>query len=575
MKNFEIAQIFYEMADILEMKNVQWKPRAYRRAAKAIETLTETVEEVYKKDGIKGLEEISGVGERLAKKIEEFLDTGKVKEYDRLKKMIPARLSELLEIESMGPRKANRLYKELGIKTIAQLERACKEHKVAKLRGFGPKAEENILLGIEMWKSGKERMLLGEVLPICHEIISALKKLKEVDRISEAGSLRRRKETIGDLDILITSSKPAKVADFFVSMPMVKRILAKGATRSSVILKNGLHTDLRVVEDAAFGSALQYFTGSKFHNIHTRQIAIKKGYKLSEYGIFSRRTGKRVAGRTEQEVYKALGLPYIEPELRENKGEIEAAIKGKLPNLVEKKDIRGDLHAHTKWSDGSATIEDMAKAARALGYEYICISDHSKTRVIAHGLDEDRILKQIAEIKKINQKLKGIKVLAGSEVDILANGELDFSDDLLKKLDIVIASVHSGFKTPENKMTERICTALENRYLDILGHPTGRIILSRAPYAINLNNVFDVALQNKKHMELDAFPDRLDLNDDNVRAAIEKGLKISIGTDAHNPDQLHMMDFGIYTARRGWAEKKDILNTYSLEQLKKFFPKIH
>jgi len=567
MKNFEIAQIFYEMADILEMQGVEWKPRAYRRAAKAIETLGKPIEEVYAQGGIKALEKIPGVGARLAAKIAEYLETGKIAEYEALKAQIPPELSELLEIESLGPKKAERLYRELGIKTIAELERACKEHKVAKLRGFGPKSEENILLGIQMWRRGQERMLLGEALPIAEEIIGLLKKLKEVNQISEAGSVRRRKETVGDLDILVTAKKSKPVMDAFVSMPMVARILSKGSTRSTVVLKNGLQVDLRVIDPACFGAALQYFTGSKEHNIQVRRIAIEKGYKLSEYGLFSRTTGKRIAGKTEQEVYNKLGLDWIPPELREASGEVEAAAAHKLPKLVQLKDIRGDLHMHTKWSDGAATIEQMARAAAALGHEYICITDHSKTRAIAHGLDEERLAAQIKEIRKLNRRLKGkIRVLAGIEVDILSDGKLDLAEDVLKKCDVVYAAVHSGFKMSEERMTARICRALQTGVVDVLAHPTGRIVLGRRPYAVNLEKVFEVAKEYGVHMEIDAFPDRLDLNDVNARAAIRAGLKLAIGTDAHNPDQLKLLKYGVFVARRAWATKKDILNTLPLKR---------
>ena len=572
MKNLEIARIFYEMADILEMQGVEWKPRAYRRAAKAIESLTEDIEVLWHRGGLKTLEEIPGVGERLAKKIEEFLKTGKIKEYEQLKRMVPFQLHEIMSIPGMGPKKAKRLYKELGVKTIKDLEKAVKEHKIAALPGFGEKSEKDILRGIQLYKASKGRMLLGRAWFIANEIIEKLSVLKEVKKISPAGSLRRMKETIGDIDILVISTNPMKVMNFFTSMPDVKEILAKGPTKSTVILRSGIQADVRVLKPESWGSALQYFTGSKEHNIALRRIAIKKGYKLNEYGLFKGK--KQIAGKTEEEIYRKLGLQWIPPELRENRGEIEAAQKKALPKLVDYKDIKGDFHVHTKWSDGDNTIKEMALAAKQLGYEYICISDHSKSEPLAHGLDEKKLLEQIKEIRKIDRQLKGIKILAGNEVDILADGSLDLSDSVLKKLDIVIASVHSGFKMPKQKMTKRIIKAIENKYVDILGHPTGRIINERPPYAVDLEAIFQVAKDRRVHMEINSFPDRLDLNDTAIMEAKKYGLRFAINTDAHNADQLKLIKFGVATARRGWAEKKDIINTYSLKQLGRFFRKL-
>ncbi len=415
MKNLEIAKIFYEMADILEMQDVQWKPRAYRKAARALESLSEDVEDIYKKKGLKGLEKIPGIGERLAKKIVQYIETGKINEYERLKKTLPPGLTEMMEVMGLGPKKVKVLYKKLKIKNIKELEKAIKEHKLRNLFGFGEKTEKNILESLQLYKQRSKRMLIGFVLPLVNNIVNELKKLKEVHNIVPVGSFRRCKETVGDIDILVTSSNPNKVMDTFVKLPEIKKVLAKGTTKSMVILSNGLQADLRVVEDKSFGSALQYFTGNKDHNIELRKIAIKKGYKLSEYGLFEKRTNKMVAGKTEEEVYKKLGLRYIPPELRENRGEIEAAKRGKLPNLVEYRDIKGDLHIHSKYSDGTATIKEIADAARKIGYKYICITDHSKSRAIAHGLKEDTLLKQIKEIKKLNRKLKGFRIFTGCE----------------------------------------------------------------------------------------------------------------------------------------------------------------
>ena len=569
MKNLEIAAIFYAMADILEIQEVEWKPRAYRKAAKAIETLSEDVEEIYNKKGLKGLMEIPGVGERLAKKIEEYIKTGRVKEYERLKSSLPAGLDELIQIPGMGPKKSYLLYKTLKIKNIADLEAAAKAHKIAKLRGFGPKSEENILRGIEIFKRGRERVLLGRALPIAQTIVDRLRQIKGVKHIEPAGSLRRMAETVGDIDILVTADNPQPVMDAFTTMPDVQEVLAKGPTKSMILLKGGIQTDVRVVEEKSFGSALQYFTGNKDHNIELRKIAIKKGYKLSEYGIFKGK--KQIAGETEEEVYETLGLRWIPPELRENQGEIEAAMKDRLPTLIEYCDVKGDFHVHTLYSDGNDTIEEIAKAAIAYGHEFICIADHSKSEHVAHGMDEERLLQQIKEIRALNKKLKNIRIFAGCEVDIKADGSLDYSDDILKQLDIISVSVHSGFKMPKEKMTERIITALENKYVKILNHPTGRIINERPPYDVDLERIFEVASQRRIAVEINASPDRLDLNGQNVKRAIEMGVKIAIGTDSHNKDQLHYIDLGVATARRGWAEKKDVLNTWSMTEIEKFF----
>ncbi|MGC8885117.1 MAG: DNA polymerase/3'-5' exonuclease PolX [Candidatus Nanoarchaeia archaeon] len=578
MHNLEIAKIFYEMADILELLDVPWKPRAYRKAAKSLETLAEDVEELYKKGGLKALEQIPGIGERLAKKIEEFIKTKEIHEYKELKKKIPAGLADLMEIESIGPKKAIILWKKLGITNLEELKAALKEHKIAQLRGFGPKSEQNIAEGIALFEQRHTRFLLGEVLPIARTIIGYLKtKIPEIEQISEAGSVRRRKETVGDLDILVTIKDPrltSKVMDTFTSMPFVKKVLAKGQTKSIVILKNALQADVRVVKSESFGAALQYFTGSKEHNIAIRRIAVEKGYKLSEYGLFDRISEKLVAGKTEKEIYKKLGLSYIPPELRENAGEIEAAKKNAIPKLVELADIKGDLHVHTNWSDGTASIEEMVSYAQSLGYQYVCISDHSKTRAIAHGLDEERLSKQLKEIKIVQKKFPNIKILTGSEVDILADGSLDFPDEVLKKLDVVIASIHTGWKMPLRKMTSRIIKALENPYVDILGHPTGRIIQKRKPYLVDLEQIYEVAAEKGKILELDAFPDRLDLKDSDVKKAIEKGVYIAIDTDAHATNQLDLIEYGVATARRGWASAENIVNCYPLKDLPKFLKKI-
>jgi DNA polymerase (family 10) len=569
MKNLEIAGIFYEIADILEMKNIEWKPQAYRRAARSIETLSKDIEIIYNKRGISALKEIPGVGDAIAKKIEEFINTGKIKGYDKLKKSIPSCVEAMTHIPGMGPKRALILFNKLKIKSVKDLEKVAKSGKISKLSGFGAKSEQDILKGIALLKSSAGKMPLGKAWPIVQSIMSDLNKLKEIKKISLAGSIRRRKEVVRDFDILAVSSNPKKVIEAFTKLSDVKSVIAKGSTKSSVRLSQGINCDLRVVEDKSFGAALQYFTGSKEHNIRCRQIAIKKSLKLNEYGVFNVKTKKYLCGKTEPEVYKKLGMQYIEPELRENHGEIEAAQKNKLPKLIGYNDIKGDLQMHTKYSDGVDTIEDMAKAAKELGYEYIAITDHSKSEHIARGMSERQLLKYLAEIDKINKKVKGIRILKGAEVDILADGSLDYSDAYLKKLDIVIAAVHSRFKSTQAEMTKRIIKALENRYVNILAHPTGRLINQRNPYAVNLNKVFDACKDNNVWPEIDAFPSRLDLNDLNIRTAIDKKLKLVIDTDSHSKDHLRYMQFGIATARRGWARKKDIINTLPWKKFEK------
>ncbi|MBU2496696.1 MAG: DNA polymerase/3'-5' exonuclease PolX [Nanoarchaeota archaeon] len=566
MINLDIADLLYEIADIFELKNVNWKPRAYRRAAQSIEKLDENVSEIYKKKGIKGLREIPGVGEAIAKHIEEYLLKGKVKRFQELKKSIPKGLSELLEVSSLGAKKASFLYRKLGIKNLADLRKAVKHGKVSKLSGFGEKSQENIGKGLEIHKKGKERALISDVLPIANSIVNKLKTLKQVKRVNIAGSLARMKETIGDIDILVTSSQPKAVIDFFTRMPEVKRIIAKGDTKATVILRNEMQADLRVLKDEEYGAAQQYFIGNKEHNIKLREIAIKKRYKLSEYGLFYGKT--KIACKNEQDIYKKLGLQYIPIELRENNGEIEAAKKHKIPHLIEFQDIKGDLHVHTKYSDGVDTIEKMAEEAKKLGYKYIAIADHSKTRKIAHGLTENELLKQWKEIDKLNKKFRNkIRILKSNEVDILGNGSLDYSDKLLSKMEVVIASVHSGYKSSKRQMTDRIIKALENKYVNILAHPTGRLINRRPEYEIDLEQIFDVAKEKKKILEINAFPNRLDLKDVYIKRAKEKGIKLSIGTDAHSHMHLQYMFYGVSQARRGWAEKKDVINTLNLKEL--------
>ena len=570
MKNQVIANIFYQIADMLDIKGeIEFKSRAYRKAAQIIETLEEDLEDVYKREGKEGLRKIPGIGEGLAKKIAELIETNKLQYFENLKKEIPESIIELMDIPSLGPKKVAVLYKKLGITNVEQLKKACEEGKLRGLDGFGEITERNILRGIEMLKGAKERVLLGVAFEDGTRYVDYLKKNPHIKKISIAGSLRRMKETIGDIDILAVSDNADDVMEYFVNYPNVREVLAKGRTKSSIILDDGLQVDLRVVEDKSYGAALQYFTGSKSHNIKLRTIAIKKGLKINEYGVFDKDTDKYIAGRTEEEVYKSLGLPYIEPELREDRGEIEAAQKNRLPKLVKYDEIKGDFHVHSNWSDGLNSIEDIVRYALKLGYRFIAITDHSQSLKVAGGLTEEQLREKRKEIEMIQERYPDIKIFFGTECDIKADGKLDYSNDLLDEFDIVCAAIHSKFKMSEKEMTERIINAIQNEYVKILAHPTGRLIGKRDAYEVDLEKVIDAAVENNVLLEINAFPDRIDLNDINIRIAKEKGARFTIGTDAHAVDHLRFIRFGIAAARRGWLEKKDVLNTYPVKEIEK------
>ena len=574
MANQELAKIFYEIADRLASEDVEFKPYAYQRAAVTLETLEEDVKEIYERGGEKALKEIPGVGESIAQKIEEYLKTGKIKYYEKMKKKLPINLEELLKVEGMGPRKAKVLYQKLGVRDLKSLERAAKTHKIASLPGFGEKTEKNILEGIAFVKRSKGRFLLGYIMPTVEEIVGRLRELREIQNLSVAGSVKRMQETIGDVDILATSKDPKKVIEFFTAkMPGIVKIWGKGPTKASIRVKEGFDIDLRVVPEKSYGSALQYFTGSKEHNIKTRKIAITKGLKLNEYGVF--RGSKMVAGKTEEDVYRAIGLPVMPPEIRTDEGEIEAAMAGKLPHLIGYSDIKGDLHCHSKWDGGLNSIEELAESAMQMGYEYIGISDHTKFLHIEHGLDEKKLSRQRKEIYELNARFKTqnkkFRILQGCEANIMPDGSIDIADDALAKLDYVIAGVHSQMKMPKEKMTERIIKAMKNPNVDIISHPTGRLIQKRDEYQIDFERILKAAKETGTILEIDSFPDRLDLKDANIRAAKEAGVKMVINTDTHAKDQMNFMKYGIAQARRGWAEKEDIINTRPVEGLLKFF----
>jgi len=569
MKNHEVAELLRNIAQLLEIKGeLVFKIRAYEKAALVIDNLDKDIEEVWKQGK---LDDIPGVGEALTKKIGEFLETGKLEYYDKLKKEVPVNMEELGRVPGLGPKTIMKLYKQLGVKNLKDLEKAAKQKKIENIEGLGKTVEENILKSVEFAKTSGNRFILGTALDIADEIKERLNKLNVVNKVEVAGSLRRRKETIGDIDILVTAKNPGKVIDFFTKMDDVEQVLAQGPTKSSVRLREGIQADLRVLPEKIYGAALLYFTGNKQHNIVLRKIAIKKGMKLSEYGVFDKKTNKLLAGKTEEDCYKKLGLRYIEPEIREDEGEIEASFKNKLPKLINYDELRGDLQMHTKYSDGNNTIMEMAEAAKKLGHEYICITDHiGETFRIANSMDEKRIKKQKKEIDEINKKIKNITILQGGEVNIKDDGSMDMKNSVLKELDVVLASIHSGFKNPKEKMTARIIKAMENENVDIIAHPFGRLINQRPAIEMDFDRVLEKAKETKVILEINAYPERMDLNDNYARATVKHGVKLSIGTDSHDADQLRNYKLGIAIARRGWAEKNDIINTYSIQDMVKF-----
>jgi DNA polymerase (family 10) len=566
LENQEFAKIFFEMAELLELgENNPFRIRAYQNAARNIENLSENLESIYKSGELTALENVPGIGKGIAEHIEELIKTGKLKPHEDLLKKFPKSLLELIAVPGIGPKTVILMNKKLKINSIEKLEKAAKDGRLGKLPGIRVKKIQNILSGIAMKKRNIGRFSIGDALPYAETIVASLKKLKEVDRIVPCGSLRRAKETIGDIDILVTSKKPGRIMDAFVNLPQVDSVLSKGGTKSSVILKNGMQADVRVVEPESFGAAVYYFTGSKQNNIQIREMAAKKGLKINEYGIY--KGSKKVGGAEENDIFKALGLSYIPPEIREAQGEIEAAQKCRIPRLIELKDIKGDLHLHTKATDGSNTIEEMAAAAKKMGYEYIAITDHTKSTRVAGGLTEKEALAHLKKIDRANKKISGIKVIRGMEVDILPDGKLDYPDALLKEIDIVFASIHSNFKMRRNEMTKRIISAMKNKYVHVLSHPTGRLIGQREAYEIDLDAVLNAAKDTGTFIELNGNPIRLDLDDIHCRKAKDLGILIVISTDSHAASQLDLMRYGVLTARRGWLEKENVLNTLPYEKL--------
>ncbi|MFW9971929.1 MAG: DNA polymerase/3'-5' exonuclease PolX [Candidatus Odinarchaeota archaeon] len=566
MRNMEIARILYEIADLLELNEIEYKPRAYRRAAQNIEMLSEDIENIYNKGA---LDEINGIGKSISLKIQEYIETGELKYLNELRSRIPEGLQELLKVEGIGPKTAQILHRELGIKNVNELELSIKKGKLKDIKGFGKKKESNLLTAIELYRTSQKRFLLGDILSIAKNVKLILEKLKFVLNIELAGSIRRRKETIRDIDLLVVSKQPQKVMEFFTTLSGIKQVLSSGEMKSTIILNNNIQVDLTIVDEPSYGSALQYFTGSKEHNIELRELAKKNNMKLNEFGLFNLEENKKIAGAREIEIYEKLGLNYIQPELRENRGEIDFARIKRLPELIEIKDIKGDMHVHTKWSDGSNSIEEMAVIAKSLGYEYITICDHSKGLQIAGGLNEHDLKDQINEIEKLNRKLDNFRIISGVEANIDSEGNLDLNNSLLKDLDYVVASIHSGFKQDEHILIKRILNAMNNDYVKCIGHPSGRIINKRPPSIINFSKIFEEAEKLDVFLEINAFPDRLDLSDLNCFKARNYRITLSIGTDAHNSNQLNFMDFGVSVARRGWLESKNVLNTKNLKEIKK------
>jgi len=564
----KVAQIFREMADLLAIKGENpFRVRAYEKAADVLEHLSGDLQDLHKEGK---LEKISGLGKGMREKISTLLNTGRLPAYEELKKEIPAGVRELLSIPEVGPKTAKLLYEEAKVKSIEELEKCVKSHKLQHLPGMGTKTEENILRGIRLYRTSRARILLGKALPLVDEVKEELKEKASswIERISPAGSLRRGKETIGDIDILVSSSSSHPVMEVFTNLSCVREVLAKGETKSSILTHQGLQMDLRVVSPESFGAALQYFTGSKAHNISLRERAVRRGLKINEYGVFTQDGGK-IGGRGEEEVYACLDLTFVPPELREDRGEVEAAEESRLPQLIREEEIKGDLHLHTRASDGSASIEELVEKAQEKGYQYLAITEHSVSLKVGGGLSEEDLLAQIKEIRQMNSHFEDFRVLTGSEVDIKKDGTLDYSDEVLRELDIVIAALHTGFKQDRETITTRVIKAMQNPNFRIFAHPTGRLLGERDPYAIDLDKVLEVAKEKDIWLEINAQPQRLDLTDIWIREAKERGVKMVISTDAHNMGGLDLISFGVITARRGWLESADVINTLCLKDLLK------
>jgi len=565
VSNADIARLFDRLADLLEIEGANpFRVRAYRNAAQTIRAQSRSMVDMVAAE--EDLSELPDIGEDIAAKISTIVETGGLPLLEEVEAHVPAELSDMMHIEGLGPKRVKALYQELGVCSVEDLKRAARAGRVHELSGFGRKTEETILRRVEAWTGEEPRTLLAEAEGIAAPLVEHLEGAGGVKRLIVAGSYRRRKETVGDLDILATASKGSNIMERFTGYEEVREVVSRGTTRSTVHLRSGMQVDLRVVPEVSYGAALHYFTGSKSHNIALRGIAQKRKLKINEYGVYE--GDERVAGRTEKEIYEYFGLDFIPPELRENRGELEAARDGDLPDLVRLEDMRGDLQMHTTESDGHNSLKQMAEAAVDLGYEYIAITDHSKSVTVANGLDEKRLRKQMATIDRLNEKLDGIMVLKSAEVDILEDGSLDLPDSVLEELDLTVCSIHSHFKLSRDKQTDRVLRAMDNPSFNIFAHPTGRLINKREAYDIDIETVMEGALQRGCFLEVNAQPERLDLNDDACRAAKDMGLKLAISTDAHGTAGLEAMRYGVDQARRGWLEAGDVINTRSIDSLR-------
>ena len=579
MENVEIAHVLTQYADLLEIQGEDlFRVLAYRNAARTIESLSQPVAQLLEEGkNLKKLK-LPGIGKSMAEHIAEIIKTGTLQALKQLRKKLPATLDELLEIEGLGPKRTKQLYEKLGISSIKKLEQGIDSGKVEALPGFGKKSVEKIRQAIQNLAKRPKRFKLLDADQLVRPLIEYLRKERTIQQLEVAGSYRRRMETVGDIDILAASDSPEAVMQRFQTYPEVERVVAAGTTRGTVILRSGLQVDLRILPGRCYGAALHYFTGSKAHNIAVRTLGVDRGLRISEYGVFRVPKGKkadevgveegeRIGGAREEDVFKAVSLDYMPPELRENRGEIQAAQKHKLPDLIVLDDIRGDLHLHSKWTDGKSTILEMVRACKERGYQYCAITDHSQAVRVAGGLTPEGFKKQYQEIKEVRTKVRGITVFTGCEVDILPDGSLDLPDDLLEQLDVVVAAVHAKMDMPQSAMTKRVLKALAHPAVTILAHPTGRLINHREPFAIDLEEIFHAAKENDVAVELNAQPDRLDLSDLHVFRAREIGVKITINTDAHSTEQLRFMRYGIDQARRGWLEKRHVLNAMTQPQL--------
>ena len=569
--NSDIVEIFNEVADLLEIEGAnQYRVRAYRNAARTVSTLSRDVSEMV--EAGEDLTELSGIGEDLAAKIQEIVETGDLKQLEGIEQRTPPELGRMLDVAGLGPKRVQTIYEELGVTTIEGLREAAERGQIRDLHGLGEKTEQKILEDLERWSEEEERTRRDVAEERVEPLLDFLRSLSDVERAEAAGSYRRKKETVGDLDILAISDKGEEVIAHFVDYEDVERVVSQGETRSTVVFRAGLHVDLRVVEEESYGAALLYFTGSKQHNITLRNMALDRGWKINEYGVWEAddeaAEQSQIAGETEEEIYDLFELPWIAPELREDRGEVQAAQEGELPRLIRPEDIRGDLQMHTTASDGRGSLEEMARAARELGYDYLAITDHSGYLGVTQGLEADELARRIEEIDRLNEKLDDIIVLTSVEVDVLEDGALDLPDDVLEKLDLVVFAVHSHFDLPGEQQTERIIRAMDNPNCNILAHPTGRQIGKRPPYDVDVARLMDAALERGCFLEVNAQPDRLDVDDVYCKMAKERGLKLAISTDAHGAEELRFMRYGVEQARRGWLELDDVLNTRRWDDLK-------